>query len=139
MLQVQPAIVHKGTVNNLPAEGQAMQLERMQEQEGILVNEAVHDQELVGVLVIGPEGDQETQDNWHTDRRMLALWPAVAIQAVEVFHSAHTARQDLVEEVRTNAHIAGLVEDQHYWNLEVEVEGEMHQTCWNAEFQLVGY
>jgi hypothetical protein len=70
---------------------------------------------------------------------MLAWWPAVAIQAVEVFHFAHTVRPDLVEEVRTNAHIVDLVEDQHHWNLEVEVEGEMHQTCWNAEFQLVGY
>jgi len=42
MLQVQPEIVHKGTVNNLPAEGQAMQPERTQEQECILVNEAVN-------------------------------------------------------------------------------------------------
>ena len=89
--------------------------------------------------MIGPRVDQETQNSWHTDRRMLAWWPAVAILGVEVFHSAHTARPNLVEEVQTNAHIAGLVEDQHYWNLEVEVEGEMHQTCWNAEFQLVGY
>ena len=87
-------------MNNLPAEGRAMQLQRTQEQ--------------VGVLVIGPEGGQETRDSWHTDRRMLAWWPAVAIQALEVFHSAHTVRPDLVEEVRTNAHIVDLVEDQHY-------------------------